>query len=248
MKFVLRRLIPLIVLTAMSWVPARAQELAITAVPDTLPAEERAALQARRLGLVKEWNELLLKRAAYVSEFKGTRATDTQRVAQAAQRKAQLGAEAERIAGEADDFMETVTIAVHIGSLTKQIHAAEQKLHALGFKQRAEDFEQIKGISDIDMAKLKSRLFLRLQGLVNEEPEERMRGRFLGEMRNLRPGQIRNLQASLGTPEIADPVFLEWLQSIQPNKPKAGLETDEKVLVDFLRREKGLGKYFENLD
>jgi hypothetical protein len=245
MKFAL---IPLMMFVQILAVPGRAQQLEVVAVPDALPAEQHKAFEEKRAGLLAEWDALNQKRAAYLGEFKGTKAADTQRVGQAAQRRAELKAEADRIGGEADDFMEAVTIAVQVESLTAQIKELEKQLHGLGFKQAAEDFEQIKDVSDEGMAQLKARLFSRLQDLVQEKPEEAMQARFIVATKNLRPGQIRNLQASLKEPGISDPVFLEWLQSFQPNKPRAGLESEARVLIDFLRREKGLGKCFGDLN
>lgn len=224
----------------------RAQELKLTAVPDGLPAGEQKILQEKRAAIARESDALLQKRADYVTEFKGTKAA-TPRAAEARERRAELDAEAESLADEADDFTETVDIAVRIESLTAQIKETEKKLHGLGFKQDAEDFEQIKGMSSADMAKLKARLFFRLQSLVREKPEQAMQERFLKAVKNLKPGQESIMQKMLASKEsgITDPVFLEWLRSFQPGKPKAALEADARVLIDFLKREKGLAAFFE---
>jgi hypothetical protein len=144
--------------------------------------------------------------------------------------------------------MEAVTIAGHVESLTMQIDETEKQLHGLGFTQSAEDFEQIKAVSDEGMAQLKARLFSRLQDLVQEKPEAAMQARFLDAAKNLRPGQVRNMQTSLKELGAADPAFLEWLQSFRPNKSKTGLVADAKVVIHFLRQDKGLAKFFEDLD
>jgi hypothetical protein len=248
MKFVLKRLICLMMFAQIAAVAGRAQGLELVAVPDNLSAEQRKIFQEKRTGLLAEWNALLQKRTDYMGEFKGTKATDTLRVAQAAQRRAELNAEADRIGEKADDFMEAVTIAGQVESLTVQINQTEKQLHGLGFKQDADDYDQIKGMSDEGMAQLKATLFSRLQDLVQEKPEGAMQARFLAVAKNLRPEQIRNMQASLREPGITDRVFLEWLQAFQPNNPRVGLEAEATVLIDFFRREKGLGKYFEDLD
>jgi hypothetical protein len=246
--FGLKWLVGLVMFAQILAVAGRAQGLEVVAVPDTLPAGQRKIFQERRAGLLEEWNGLRQKWTAYTSEFKGTKATDTLRVAQAAQRKAGLNAEAEHIGEEADDFMEAVTIAGHVESLTTQIDETEKQLHGLGFTQSAEDFEQIKAVSDEGMAQLKARLFSRLQDLVQEKPSAAMQARFLDAAKNLRPGQVRNMQTSLKELGAADPAFLEWLQSFRPNKSKTGLVADAKVVIHFLRQDKGLAKFFEDLD
>src|SRR5579862_4628448 len=129
MKFVLKRLICLMLLVQLLSVAGRAQGLQVVAVPDSLPAEQRKIFQEKRAELLAEWNGLLQKRTDYMSEFKGTKATDTPRVAQAARRRAELNVEADRIGEKADDFMEAVTIAGHIESLTAQIKETEKQLH-----------------------------------------------------------------------------------------------------------------------
>jgi hypothetical protein len=248
MKLLLKSFVCLMMLVQAMAVTSHAQELQVVAVPDALPADQHMIFEEKRAGLLKEWDTLIQKRAAYVSEFKGTKADDVPRVAAAAQRRAELGAEAERIAGEADDFMQAVTIAVHIASLTTQIKGTEAQLQALGFKQRAEDYEQIKGMSGEAMAQLKARLFFRLQDLVQQKPEEAMQEHFLAAVKNLRPGQIRNMHTSLKKAGLADLVFLKRLRYFQPNKPNAELVADAEALISFLRREKGLAGFFEDLD
>src|SRR5580704_4009725 len=131
MKFVLKRLICLMMFAQIATVAGRAQGLELVAVPDNLSAEQRKIFQEKRTGLLAEWNALLQKRTDYMGEFKGTKATDTLRVAQAAQRRAELNAEADRIGEKADDFMEAVTIAGQVESLTVQINQTEKQLHGL---------------------------------------------------------------------------------------------------------------------
>ncbi|MFA5056899.1 MAG: hypothetical protein WC485_02195 [Opitutaceae bacterium] len=227
----------------------RAQNLQLPFIPAALSDQQRADFQHTHDDLEQRWAAFLQAKAAFVSAYAGT-LEGTPRAAEAEHRKAELKAQADAIVDATDELTSAIEEALEqrIGSLTAQIQETETQLRGLGFKQRAEDFERIGEVSREASGRLVAKLFQRVQDLVTDKTEEAMQDRFLEAIKNLKPKQAQAMLAAMEKAGVSDPLFLEWLRSFKPNKPRAEVVADAKVVIKFLKQEQDLGEFFEKLE
>ena len=213
----------------------------------SLPESQRDNFQQTRRKLIDRWSTFLQHKADFVSEYQGTE-PGTARATEAERRKAELTDEANKIVDDADTFTQTLGLTLKIESIDLQIKETEKQMAGLGFKQRAEDFEQIADTSAEAMTHLKARLLSRIQELVTDKATDAMQEHFLAAVQNLKPKQVKGMLAAMEKAGVTDPYFLEWLRSFQPNKPRARLVADAKIVIKFLKANQDLAEASEKLD
>lgn len=134
-----------------------------------------------------------------------------------------------------------------IAALNKQIKDTQTQLQGLGFKQRAEDFEQIGKISEEAATRLKSKLFLRVQELVREASEDAMQEKFLKKIKDLKPNQVKQMLAVMEKGGVSDPYFLAWLRSFKSNKSRQELVSDAEVVIKYVKTQQDLSESSEKI-
>lgn len=212
-----------------------------------LPEARRDDFQQKRQTLADRWSAFLQHKTDFVNEYQGTE-PGTPRADEAERRKAELTDEANKIVDDADTFTQILGLTLKIESLDAQIKETERQMAGLGFKQRAEDFEQITDTSAGAMAHLKARLLSRIQELVTDKAQDAMQEHFLAAVKDLKPKQVKGMLAAMEKAGVTDPYFLEWLRSFQPNKPRARLVADAKVVIKFLKDNQDLAEASEKLE
>jgi len=214
---------------------------ALKAVPAGLPDEVRERLSQQRQEIERELKDF--QAAAFLFNDKPARD--------------QTDEEYDKLQMRRVRYINAVTVfnkelannlTVQIEALTVQILDTQAQLHGLGFNKRADDFEQIGNISSEAAARLKAKLFLRLQEMVMNQAENVMEDRFLKFVIELKPSQVKAMLAAMEKAGVADPYFLEWLRSFKADKPRAELVADAKLVIKFLKTRHDLGEFFAKLE